>query len=177
MSLACASVTGMDETTLTDHIESLDAIPAWVMDLYDGSDDLDLAALLKLVGSLDRARKALAETRDALGAKAAQLMDDKQAIVDGYGLFERRSAVKRVTDWDAILDRIATRSLYDADGEAVADPAIAVSRHEALVRSIIPLYRSTSAKQGGLSAAGIDKSDVQDDEWAIPNVTFKESLK
>ena len=103
--------------------------------------------------------------------------DDKQAIVDGYGLFERRSAVKRVTDWDAILDRIATRSLYDADGEAVADPAIAVSRHEALVRSIIPLYRSTSAKQGGLSAAGIDKSDVQDDEWAIPNVTFKESLK
>jgi predicted Abi (CAAX) family protease len=127
----------MDETTLTDHIESLDAIPAWAMDIYDGSDDLNLAALLKLVGSLDRARKALAETRDALGAKAAQLMDDKQAIVDGYGFFERRSAVKRVTDWDAILDRIATRSLYDADGEAVADPAIAVSRHEALVRSII----------------------------------------
>ena len=57
--------------TLTDHIESLDAIPAWAMDIYDGSDDLDLAALPKLVGSLDRARKALAETRDALGAKAA----------------------------------------------------------------------------------------------------------
>ena len=33
--------------------------------------------------------------------------DDKQAVVDGYGLFERRAAVKRVTDWDAILDRIA----------------------------------------------------------------------
>ena len=28
-----------------DHIESLDAIPAWAMDIYDGSDDLDLHCL------------------------------------------------------------------------------------------------------------------------------------
>ena len=48
--------------------------------------------------------------------------DDKQAVGTGTACSnaERRSG--RVTDWDAILDRIATRSLYDADGEAVADP-------------------------------------------------------
>ena len=56
--------------------------------------------------------------------------------------------------------------------KAVADPAIAVSRHEALVRSIIPCTGRPRPKQGGPSA-GIDKGDVQDDEWAIPNVTFK----
>ena len=35
-----------------------------------------------------------------------------------------------------------------------------------------PLYRSTLAKQGRTVRRRIDKSDVQDDEWAIPNVTF-----
>ena len=46
-----------------------------------------------------------------------------------------------------------------------------------LVRAIVPLYKSTAAKQAGLSAAAIDKDSVQDTEWNRPDVTFRPAKK
>ncbi len=150
------------------------AIGASLDDVKALDESGDLTGLLVGIAAIDTIRRDLGDLRSVAGAAAAGHMESKQVAIDNVGLFERKSDVKRTTDWDAIIGEIRRRALVDSDtGEVVDDPALAVERCLALIRDIVPLYRSTSAKQGGLSGAGIDKEQVQDSEWKAPNVVFK----
>lgn len=133
----------------------------------------DWEGLLLGLATLDILRRDIATLRDAVGEMAAPLMPEKAIPIEGVGLFTRRATSKRTTDWDTLLGEIRGRALVTDDGEIVEDPVEAVDAALALIRSIVPLYRSTAAKQGGLSDAGIDRETVQDDEWKAPNVSFK----
>jgi hypothetical protein len=150
------------------------AIAASLDDLNALVAEGDVEAILVGIAVLDTIKRDLGVLRQAAGNAAADLMPDKMMALDGVGLFERKAAAKRTTDWDAILTAVRQRALVDTDtGEVVDDPAVAVARMEELVRGIVPMYRSTAAKQGGLSAAGIDKDSVQDTEWKPADVTFR----
>jgi len=134
----------------------------------------DLDGLLIGVAVLDIIRRDLGVLRAEAGRAASGQMQEKVVALTHVGLFERKADVKRTTDWDAIISEIRKRALVDVEtGEMVDDPAEAVERALALVREIVPLYRSTGAKQGGLKGAGIDKDQVQDSEWKAPNVVYK----
>lgn len=173
-----------DLTPVDDKTPQVDALPdlAAVRDAIS-SASADLAALAEAgdwesilmgIAVLDTIRRELSILRSTAGGIAAELMPDKEYLVPGVGLWERRSTAKRVTDWDAILNAIQNRALVDTKtGEVIEDPRIAVDRMYRLIKAIVPLYRSTAAKQGGLSEAGIDKEAVQDTSWGRADVTFK----
>lgn len=134
----------------------------------------DLEGLLVGVAVLDIIRRDLGVLRAEAGRAASGQMDEKVVALNHVGLFERKADVKRTTDWDTLLGEMRRRALVDPEtGEVVEDPADAVDRLLGLVREIVPLYRSTAAKQGGLTGAGIDKERVQDSEWKAPNVVYK----
>ncbi len=152
------------------------AIAASLDDLRDLEAADDLNGILVGIAVIDVIRKDLADLRQAAGVAAAERMDSKQVALEGIGLFERKAAAKRVTDWDAILSLLESRAVVDpATGEVVDDPREAVSRLTALFRKVVPLYRSTGAKQAVLSEAGIDRDAVQDTEWRAPDVVFRAS--
>jgi hypothetical protein len=165
----------LDTAALPPGLQSIrEAIGAALDDLnaLDAAGDLD--GLLVGIAVLDIIRRDLGVLRSAAGTAASGHMDSKMIALEGVGLFEKKADVKRTTDWDELLKEIRRRSLVDTDtGEVVEDPQVAVDRCLDLIRTIVPLYRSTSAKQGGLTGAGIDKDRVQDSEWKAANVVYK----
>lgn len=166
---------GLDRVALPPE---LDRVRRSISDAADEVRELaesgDWEQILVGIAVIDTLRRDLALLRSTAGGLAADLMPEKEHLMEGVGAFERRASAKRVTDWDAILSAIQTRSIVDADtGEFVEDPRVAVDRMAKLVRAIVPLYRSTAAKQGGLVDARIDRDDVQDTEWGRPDVTFR----
>lgn len=151
-----------------------EAIGAALDDLNALDEAGDLDGLLVGIAVIDIIRRDLGVLRSAAGVAASRHMDEKTLAMEGVGLFEKKADVKRTTDWDTLLGEIRRRSLADFDtGEVVDDAGEAVDRCLALVREIVPLYRSTAAKQGGLKSAGIDKDNVQDSEWKAPNVVYR----
>jgi len=160
---------------IPDNLQSIRlAIGAALDDLKALDQAGDLDGLLVGIAVLDILRRDLGELRAAAGAAASKHMDKKTYALDHVGLFERKADVKRTTDWDTLLRQIRQRALVNTEtGEVVETPDEAVQRCLDLIKEIVPLYRSTAAKQGGLSAAGIDKDDVQDSEWKAPNVVYK----
>lgn len=165
----------LDTVALPPALRSIrEAIGAALDDLKALDEAGDLDGLLVGIAVLDIIRRDLGVLRSAAGSAASGHMDSKMVALEGVGLFEKKSDVKRTTDWDELLKEIRQRSLVDTDtGEMVDDPSVAVDRCLNLVRAIVPLYRSTAAKQGGLNGAGIDKDRVQDSEWKAANVVYK----
>ncbi|MFZ4431575.1 MAG: hypothetical protein ACOYOQ_00110 [Microthrixaceae bacterium] len=140
------------------------------------ADEGDLDGVLIGLAVLDVIRKDLGDLRSDVGAAGAALMTErgeKQIAMEGVGLFERKPDSKRTTDWDAILNEIRQRARVTPDGEVITDAAEAIDRVIELVRLVVPLYRSTNAKQAGLATAGIPKDDVQTTEWKVPNVVYR----
>jgi hypothetical protein len=150
------------------------SIAAAVDDIEALAEAGDIDTLLVGVAVLDTIRKDLAALRSTAGVAAAEHMPDKMYALEGVGLFERKVPSKRATDWDAILNAVRQRAIADPDtGELADNPVAAVDKALDLIRAIVPLYKSTNAKQAGLTGAGIDKDDVQDTEWRAPDVTFR----
>lgn len=181
-------IPGTDIATTNDALDTvasppeLNAIRRSISDAADSvralAESGDLDQILVGIAVIDTLRRDLALLRSTAGGLAADLMPDSEVLMEGVGAFERRASAKRVTDWEAILTAIQTRSIVDADtGEFVEDPRVAVDRMANLVRAIVPLYKSTAAKQAGLSAAAIDKDSVQDTEWNRPDVVFRPTKK
>lgn len=172
----------------TDDLAGVDMPPALAairQSIAASLDDLnalvaagDVEAILVGVAVLDTIRRDIGVLRQAAGNAAADLMPEKMMAIDNVGLFERKASAKRTTDWDAILSAVRARALVDSDtGEMVESPSVAVDRMMELVQAIVPLYKSTAAKQGGLSAAAIDKDAVQDTEWKPADVVYRPAKK
>ncbi len=182
------STTGTELVIQTDDLAGVSMPPALAairQSIAASLDDLndlvaagDVEAILVGVAVLDTIRRDIGMLRQAAGTAAADLMPDKMVAIDNVGLFERKAAAKRTTDWDAILSAVRARALVDSDtGEMVESPSVAVDRLLELVQAIVPLYKSTGAKQGGLAAAAIDKDAVQDTEWKPADVVYRPAKK
>lgn len=165
----------LDKAVLPPGLQNIrEAIGAALDDLKALDEAGDLDGLLVGIAVLDIIRRDLGVLRAEAGRAASGHMDSKTLALEGVGLFEKKADVKRTTDWDCLLGEIRRRSMVDTEtGEMVEDPSEAVDRCLALIRDIVPLYRSTAAKQGGLAGAGIDKDRVQDSEWKAANVVYK----